>query len=435
MKNNLMKKLASLLCAVLIAGTACAAAAESLSLSGTVEAGETITLFAPVGGTVEQLNAEAGMRVTKGMQLAEVGTTKVYAPEDGTVTGVFAVPGDDGDRITETYGAALYLEGTVIYTVSGDVGKAYNAVDTTLIHSGEKVYIKCRTNTTRKGEGIVTAIDGTKYTVLVTSGEFIPGDSVDLFRDSGFTAEQRVGRGTVSRNNPIAISVSGAIVRVAVKDGDTVSRGDLLLETAEGTFAGYSMTGTAVTAPEDSIVASVSAEAGSTVSQNQEMIRLYPLSGIRVEALIPADDLGALKEGDPVRIELESDEETTYTGTVVRISALPEENTEEVSYRVYIDFEPDDSVTLGMNVIVTTPASAQGETAEEEPAQEEAAAEETAEQEASQETREKPERPAGMPEMPEGMELPEGFQPPEGMERPEMPEGAEAPAAGETPAD
>ena len=148
---------------------------------------------------------------------------------------------------------------------------------------------------------------------------------------------------------------------------------------------------------------------------------LYPLSAMRVEVLVPADNRKDLKEGDPVQIELEADEGKTYTGTVVRISALPEEGAEEVSYRVYIDFTPDEAVALGMNVIVTTEdAGAQAEQAAEEEEQEEEA-----------ET-----KPAGRPEFPEGTrpELPEGAQPgelPEGVTPDQLPEGAQP----ETPAD
>ena len=431
MKKTLTKKLLSLVCALCIVCAFGAASAESLSLTGTVEAGKTITVYAPVGGTAESVNAEAGMTVKAGDELAVIGTTKVYAPEDGTITGLFAREGDDGDRVTEVYGAAMYLEGDVKYTVSGDVSKAYSAVETTLVHSGEKVYLQCRANAARSGEGTITASDGTKYTVLVTSGDFIPGDSVDIYRDEAHTNELRIGRGSVSRQNPTAVTASGAIVRIAVKDGDEVKKGDLLLETAEGSFDGYKAESTVVTAPEDSIVASVSAEEGSAVSQHQAIVTLYPLSAMRVEVLVPADNRKDLKEGDPVQIELEADEGKTYTGTVVRISALPEEGAEEVSYRVYIDFTPDEAVALGMNVIVTTEdAGAQAEqAAEEEEQEEEAEAEAEAEEEAET-------KPAGRPEFPEGTrpELPEGAQPgelPEGVTPDQLPEGAQP----ETPAD
>ncbi len=42
-------------------------------------------------------------------------------------------------------------------------------------------------------------------------------------------------------------------------------------------------------------------------------------------------------------------------GTVASVSAVAEEGTEEVSYRVVVDFVPDENVRFGMPVILSTP--------------------------------------------------------------------------------
>ena len=346
-----MKKAAVILFAVmLIAG---AAQADSLSLNGTVEAGVSVPVYAPIGGTVESVSAEKGVRINAGDTLFTYRTEKTYASEDGTVTGVFAAEGDDAEKVTEKYGADLYIEGTTRYTISASTAKAYGSVDSSFVHTGELVYLLCRNETDRRGAGIITAVDGTSYTVLVTEGSFIAGDSVSIFRDTAYTDKLRVGRGTVARVSPTAVTATGAVVNVAVKDGDTVKRGDLLLETLSGTFDGYEMTGTSVTAGEEGVITSVSAEAGSTVSKGDIVAQIAPLSGMRVEAPITADDRKALKAGDKVVIELEADESKTYEGTVRYITEMPEEETEEVTYKAIIDFTPDENVIFGMTVVVT----------------------------------------------------------------------------------
>ena len=339
-----------------------AAGAETLSLTGTVEAGVTVPVYAPIGGTVEEIAVEQGMHVTAGETLFSYRTEKVYASGDGTVTGVFAGEGDDAETVTEQYGADLYIEGTAQYTVSASTSKAFSSVETTMVHAGEKVYVVCRTDANRKGTGIITAIDGTAYTVLVTEGTFINGDSVSIFRDEAYTDKQRVGRGTIARVNPTAVTGTGAVVRVAVRDGDPVHRGDLLMETLSGTFEGYRMTGTAVTVPEDGAVVSVSAEVGAAVSQGDVVARIAPTSGMRVEAAVSADDRQSLKAGDPVVIELESDENISYPGTVRYIAEMPEEGAEETTYKAVIDFTPDANVFFGMGVIVTTDGPDSGKT-------------------------------------------------------------------------
>ena len=52
-----------------------------------------------------------------------------------------------------------------------------------------------------------------------------------------------------------AVTATGAIVSILVQDGDTVKRGDLLLETLDGTYDAYVMTGTSVKAEQDGGVA------------------------------------------------------------------------------------------------------------------------------------------------------------------------------------
>ena len=365
-----MKRTMMILLALLLAVGA--AHAESLSLNGTVEAGVTIPVYAPIGGTVENVSVEKGMRVSEGGTLFSYRTEKVYASEDGTITGVFAKAGDDAETVTEKYGADLYIEGATLYTVSASTSKAYSSVETTLIHTGENVWVLCRTDSSRKGTGIVTAIDGTNYTVLVTDGRFIAGDSVAVFRDEACTDTLRIGRGTVARVNPTAVTATGAIVNVAVKDGDQVKRGDLLMETLSGTFEGYEMTGTAVTAAEEGVITSISAEAGATVSKGDVVAQIAPISGMRIEASISADDRAALKAGDRVSIELEADESKTYEGTVKYIAEMPEEDAEEVTYKAVIDFTPDEDVYFGMAVVVTYEENAGTIQAEPAPAAEEA---------------------------------------------------------------
>ena len=347
-----MRRIAAILFAVMM--VAGAAGAETLSLSGTVEAGVTVPVYAPVGGTVDSVNVETGMHVKAGDTLFSYRTEKVYASEDGTVTGVFVRAGDDAETVTEKYGADLYIEGKTLYSVSSSTSKAYSSVETTFVHTGETVWVLCRTDATRKGKGIITAVDGSSYTVLVTEGSFIAGDSVTVYRDEACTDKQRVGRGSIARMNPTAVNGTGAVVSVAVKDGDTVKRGDLLMETLSGTFDGYEMTGTAVTAPQEGVITSVTAESGAAVTKGDAVARIAPISGMRVEAAVSADDRKSLKAGDKVTIELETDESRSFEGTVRYITEMPEEETEEVTYKAIIDFTPDEGVYFGMPVVVTS---------------------------------------------------------------------------------
>ena len=317
MKKAFASTLSLCAAAVLLTGVALA---DTVTMNGTVAAANTYEVYAPIGGTVARVSAEAGQEVGENDVLVTLKTNKFYAEEDGVVTGVFGQPGDAADTVSARYGAVLYIEGTTAYEVSASTDSAYNDTETKYVHVGEKVYLECRSNKARHGEGIITGVEGTGYNVEITGGTFIPGDSVDIYRTLSRANNSKVGRGTVARRNPTAVKGSGSIVRVNVKDGDSVKRGDLLLETLDGTFDGYYMSGEDIVAGTDGIVESIKASQGSSLSKGGVVAVLYKRDSMRVEAEVPEDSLGDVTVGGTVTIELESDESKIYTGKISTFS-------------------------------------------------------------------------------------------------------------------
>ncbi len=409
MKKILTGALAALLCMTLLFS---AALADALSLDGTVIPGESVPVYAPIGGTVAEVCAEPGQQIAADGVLYTMKTEKVYANADGTVTGIFGMPGDSTETVAEHYGAVMYLEETAVYSVSATTDNAYNSTETKFVHAGEPVWLLCRSSSARFGQGVITAVTGTSYTVRVDSGTFIPGDSVDVYRDEAHTNTKKIGRGTVSRVDPTAVTASGAIVRIAVENGAQVKRGDLLLETLEGSFDGLYMSGTEITAGTDGVVGSLNVTRGGSVQKGSIAAEIYRPGSMRAEAYVPEDSRNLIREGDAVTIELEADESRKYPGTVALVSFVAEGEGEEATYRVLADFTPDDAVQIGMGVVITTGGEAAPEEAEETENAEGAGEAEPAEDAGGeQERRERPEgrnrkdgtgRPEGLPEMPEG---------------------------------
>ena len=411
--------LAVLLCAMLVLP---GAFAESLTLSGTVVPAVTDPVYAPIGGTVESVAVQAGQKVRAGDTLYTLKTTKVYADKDGTVAGIFGQPGEDAETVSEQYGAILYLEEARMYTVSASTRNAYNSAETKFVHPGETVWMVCRNNAARTGTGIITSVSDDSYTIEVTESNFISGDSVDIYRDEEYTSTLKIGRGTVSRTSPVAVTATGAIIRIAVENGAEVKKGDLLLETLDGKFDGYVMTGTSVSAAEDGVVGSISVQAGGTVAKNDVAAGIYPVDRALVEATVTEDDCNRIREGDEVTVEMETDESKTYTGTVRLISSVAEEDAEEVSYKIIAEFVPDETVRFGMTAVLTI--GKDEEPAEKEETEEEA--EEAAEENGEEQESAKLERPEGVPEWPSDgsmPELPDGMQWPTDGSMPTPPEG------------
>lgn len=365
MKKSGMKKA---LCAMTLMTAmllTCAAHAE-ISFEGKVVASETKPVLAPFGGMVDEVTLRAGDLVEIGDDVATIATTKVYAAADGIVSGVFAREGDDAAGIGERYGALVYIEPTNRYVVSASTEKAYNSSATKYVHIGEKVYLSCTKDGSHTGTAVITAVSdadesgNTPYKLEVTGGSFYMGETVGIFRSEDHSAQTRIGRGTIQQNAAIAVKGTGSVLKMHVQAGDSVERGELLLETVEGTLDGlYAMDNTIVSGIAG-VVATVDAVPGSAVEKGAKLISIYPEGSFQIEMLVSELDLREIREGDSVEFEFDWDTEEMQRmqGTIETIShvnAAAKDGTAasgDAEYSVYVSFEPTEDVRLGMSVIV-----------------------------------------------------------------------------------
>lgn len=337
--------------ALLLSSMTVTALAETISLDGTVTAGYTIEIYAASTAIVQQVNVQVGQMVSAGDVIATLRTTKVCAEEDGTITAVFGETGDLADVLTTRYGAAIYMETDVLYTVSATTDKAYDAVDTKLVHVGETVWLRSRADETRTGAGIITAVDGSSYTVHVTAGDFIIGETVEICRDVEYTESSCLGRGDVGRNAPLAVTATGRIATMHVKPGDTVKKGDLLMETLEG-----SGSSAAVKAEVSGVVAELAIQQGTSITENTVAAVIWPSDAMQIEASIPEVDLSYVTIGDEVTLTFDwnADSGETITGTVQDISAISDSESSSTVFTLVVAFTPDENVRYGMNVTIST---------------------------------------------------------------------------------
>ena len=185
------------------------------------------------------------------------------------------------------------------------------------------------------------------------------GETVAIYRDSAYSNESRIGRGTVERTTPVAVNAEGSVLRLHVKAGDIVERGELLLETVSGTLDGLYAPETKVVSDRKGVIASVDADNGAAVEKGAKIATIYPEDQMQVKMVISEADLPDVRVGGAASIEFnwDADNGRRYEGTISSISYLSEKPAEGTSsqgaqYVAYIDFEPDETVRIGMTVVV-----------------------------------------------------------------------------------
>lgn len=327
--------------------------AYALTLTGNVVAGETALVTAPYGGRLGAFNVREGDLVTADQVLFSVVPTEVYAPCDGTVVGLRPDVGDDAAFIQDRYGALLYLEPTNPFLIETSTENAYNASENHNIHIGEMVYIESRTYFNKSGVGYVTDVDGENYTVEVFGGNLVLHDEVAIYREPDFVGHSKIGSGTITRNKMVPITSEGSVLTMHIIEGDSVRRGDLLLEMVQGTLPGNTKPQRDIVAGVSGIVATIAATAGGEATAQQVLATIYPTDGLQIAATVHELDLYAISVGDAVRIDflgLRTEEPTM--GRVESISALNVSESGDAQYHVYVSFQTEAQIRMGMSATI-----------------------------------------------------------------------------------
>lgn len=340
--------------ALLLAGMmlCCSALADAIEATGTVTATSMQTLLSPASTPIDALFVQEGDHVDVNASLLSLKTTAVYASQDGTVR-VFGQVGDAIDTLTSRYGAVVYLEPAQRYTISASTKSAYSNDDNKLIHAGETVYLRATSNTKLTGTGVVTSVSGSSYTVEVDGTPFTSGLSINIYRDSAFTATNMIGNGKTAQASAVLFTGSGYLTALHVSNGQEVKAGDLLFETLEGDFTPGDTTMTVLTAPASGVIATVYANSGMMANAQEALVDFYPDDGLRIFCSVAEEDTLLIHAGDSVSLVLPGEDVASLTGTVEKISLLPDDSdTYGTTYTVSILPDALDNLRYGMQVTV-----------------------------------------------------------------------------------
>ncbi len=321
-----MRKISCLLLCLLLALTGSAALAETDlgamdTATGEVEAVRTFDITAPYSGVLLPFDLELGDRVKLGDALFELDTAKVYAPCDGTLGALFAAVGDDADAVTRRYGGIAAVEPKENLILDCTTTGAYDEAENKLLHVGELLYYKNASGDKANGTGRVTAVSPSGYQVEILSGTPEVKQSVNLYRDSFYTRESNVGKGTCAPASPVSVPGSGRVLRVHAAEGQSVKAGDLLFELAAADAAPDALSAK-VPSSASGVISALAAASGQQVYKGQLLCTVSDESALQVTADVDEMDLGSLTVGDSVPVVFDRFPETVYQGTVTSISAL-----------------------------------------------------------------------------------------------------------------
>ncbi len=351
-----MKKRASLVVAlaiVMILSTTVFAqeTEKGLRLEGRVEGKNTIALFSPGNGVVEEVYFQIGDRVEEGEVLLQLKTQKTYAPWNGTVQGVKGTIGQDLQDVLNRYGAILFINPQEKMVIEGTTAQGYNEEENKIINPGEKVYLLSTATKDRKATGTITAVEGNGYKVEVNQEEnsLNLNERVGIYRRDDHDGKSRIGYGLTARNPLIPIEGSGNLVALHVEEGQEVKQGDLLFETLPTTINGGRIISNEVISPKKGIITNVLTPQGTSVILDQLLLILVEEEELEVTATVGESDYAKVQQGDTVALTFEGyDEEKPVSGTISSVAAFSVTEKGEKEYTVKIDFSTNLSLPLGI---------------------------------------------------------------------------------------
>ena len=136
---------------------------------------------------------------------------------DGTVTAVFAQPGDSAASVEERYGALAYIEQDVLYRAECTTTGGDSDNENKMIHVGEKVYIRSTANNERVGEARVIGVEGKSYTLEVTSQtDMRLNENIKVYRSANHANSSCIGTGKLSRIDPQGVTATGYVLAAYV---------------------------------------------------------------------------------------------------------------------------------------------------------------------------------------------------------------------------
>lgn len=321
---------------------------------GVVQAVDTVDVFAPVGGQVQDFDVRAGDVVEAGKALITVQPLQVRAPENGVVRLVKAQTGDRAMDVIQQYGALCFIDREDVQWVRASVATAYNKPKNRAITLGETLRVyDGNTEDPQDTVGTVIAVDGKGYVVEIPAGIFDLEDKVRLYRGEGdtYNAKDKVGEGKVERAKPVPVMSEGVVANVIAKEGQQVTRGDVLFMMDDVSAEHKMPASTEAVSSRGGVVSALYVLDGQQVRKDQLLLQIEPLD--TMEFLVDVDelDISSVRLGQEMQVKVDALGENRVAATVKRIIPLGITVLDTTKYQVELSIQnAPEGLLPGMHV-------------------------------------------------------------------------------------
>ena len=311
------------------------------SYNNQLESQEDLTITAPVSGQVYSIDVEVGDDVAAGETVATIRDSQ-------TMSLKVSFPADAAASFYVGQSATVTLDST-FETLTGTISKI----------SG--------TDTVLTGNVIVRTV------------------TIDVSNPGGLSTEQTAsaavgtatstasGTFTYKEEETVTAQVSGEVSSIRVSEGDQVSSGQTLivltsddlddslqstsesLRNAEISLENQyeNLDDYTITSPIKGTIVDKNYNAGETTEANQVLCTIYDLSYLTMTLSVDELDIASIEVGQSVSIVADAVEDTTYTGTVTKVSVAGTSSGSATTYPVTIRIDETDGLLPGMSVDAT----------------------------------------------------------------------------------
>ncbi len=377
---------------------------SSITGSGTLEAADSYSVTTLIEGSILTADFEEGDEVEEGtilytidssdasnsLEQAEISlnqaqrsyNNQLESQEDLIITSpvsgqVYSIDVEVGDEVAAGETVATIRDSQ---TMSLEVSFPADAAASFYVGQSATVTLDSTFETLT---GTISEISGTD--TVLTGNVIVRTVTIDVSNPGGLSTEQTAsaavgtatstasGTFTYKEEETVTAEVSGEVSSIRVSEGDQVSSGQTLivltsddlddslqsasesLRNAEISLENQyeNLDDYTITSPIKGTIVDKNYNAGETTEANQVLCTIYDLSYLTMTLSVDELDIASIEVGQSVSIVADAVEDTTYTGTVTKVSVAGTSSGSATTYPVTIRIDETDGLLPGMSVDAT----------------------------------------------------------------------------------